>query len=166
MDILNGLIENISTLSVTLFVIGVLLLALELITPGTGAFGIIGVIVLLVNIFVTAETFMQGILMFGMVTAIILVMFVLGLVLVSKGIIPSFLVLKNSTQKEDGFSASESYDGLFGKCGKSLTDLRPSGKADIEGSVYDVVSAGEYVEADTEIQVFEVSGNRIVVKKK
>jgi membrane-bound ClpP family serine protease len=55
---------------------------------------------------------------------------------------------------------------LVGKSGRVVTDLRPAGKASIEGRRFDVVSQGDYIDAAQEIVVTEVDGNRIVVRKK
>jgi membrane-bound serine protease (ClpP class) len=46
-----------------------------------------------------------------------------------------------------------------------VTDLRPAGKAEFDGEVLAVESDGEYVEAGSPVQVVEVAGNRILVRK-
>ena len=46
------------------------------------------------------------------------------------------------------------------------TALRPTGKALIEGRRYDVVSDGDFIEQGTAVEVVEVAGTRIVVRKK
>ncbi len=53
---------------------------------------------------------------------------------------------------------------LIGKTGVTLTDLRPSGKALVDNKRLDVVSSGDYIPHDTQIKVYKVDGNRIVVK--
>jgi membrane-bound serine protease (ClpP class) len=45
----------------------------------------------------------------------------------------------------------------------SVTGLRPSGRAEINGQIIDVVSVGGWIEAGRKVQVTEVHGNRIVV---
>jgi membrane-bound serine protease (ClpP class) len=52
-----------------------------------------------------------------------------------------------------------------GQKGVSLSQLRPAGKAKFGGLRLDVVSGGELIEADREIVVEVVEGNRIVVKE-
>jgi len=46
------------------------------------------------------------------------------------------------------------------------TALRPTGKALIDSRRYDVVSDGDFIEQGTAIEVVEVAGTRIVVRKK
>ncbi|MCG8530531.1 MAG: hypothetical protein MI749_07700 [Desulfovibrionales bacterium] len=53
-----------------------------------------------------------------------------------------------------------------GKEGITLTDLRPSGTAMIDGHRLDVVSDGEYIEKEIPIKVVRVTGNQILVSHK
>jgi len=53
---------------------------------------------------------------------------------------------------------------LIGKQGTVVNDLRPAGRAEIDGQSFDVVSTGDYIEKGEEVIVSEVDGNRIVVK--
>lgn len=53
---------------------------------------------------------------------------------------------------------------LVGKRGVAVSVLRPVGRADFEGRSYSVESNGDYISAGTEVEVFRVRGNRIIVK--
>ena len=50
--------------------------------------------------------------------------------------------------------------------GETLTDLRPSGIARIDGKRVDVATRGEYIEKNTPVYVSAVTGNQIIVRKK
>ncbi len=50
-----------------------------------------------------------------------------------------------------------------GQTGRALNRLRPAGQAEFDGHVVDVVSVGNWIEADRPVRVVEVHGNRIVV---
>ncbi|MCB9878407.1 MAG: hypothetical protein H6835_12480 [Planctomycetes bacterium] len=54
---------------------------------------------------------------------------------------------------------------LLHKRGLTLSPLRPTGFARIDGHKVDVVTRGEMVDSDAEIVVLEVSGNRVVVAR-
>lgn len=54
---------------------------------------------------------------------------------------------------------------LIGRIGVTLTPLRPAGLARIAGERLDVVAGGSFLDANEEISVVEVSGNRIVVRR-
>jgi len=55
---------------------------------------------------------------------------------------------------------------LLGRAGVAETALRPTGKAVVDGRRLDVVSEGDFVEQGAAIEVIEVAGPRIVVRRK
>ena len=152
-----------SVLSIILFIAGIILIILEMFEPGFGIFGILGVISLIANIFVTAETVSQGIVLTVITFMILLVLFVIFLVLMSKGRLPGKMILRDA---ETGFSGTEDLQYLLGKTGTVTSKCRPVGSAEIEGIKYDVVSHGEFIDKDKEIEVIQVEGNRVVVREK
>jgi membrane-bound serine protease (ClpP class) len=56
-------------------------------------------------------------------------------------------------------------DSLVGRLGVALSDLRPSGIADIDGERVDVVTSGEYISAGERIEVVRDEGYRRVVRR-
>jgi membrane-bound serine protease (ClpP class) len=50
-----------------------------------------------------------------------------------------------------------------GESGVALSILRPSGRAEISGGVFDVMTNGEFLEAGTKIRVLAVNGQNIIV---
>ena len=56
-------------------------------------------------------------------------------------------------------------EDLQGRSGVALTDLRPSGLAEIDGARRDVVAAGRFIEKGSRIIVTRVRGHRIVVEE-
>ncbi len=75
------------------------------------------------------------------------------------------LVLSVATRADAGYVSAASDTGLIGTAGAATTDLRPTGKAEFAGRIYDVVSEGEYVERGSAVRVMQASANRIVVRK-
>ncbi|MCF8024914.1 MAG: ATP-dependent Clp protease proteolytic subunit [Desulfobacteraceae bacterium] len=53
-----------------------------------------------------------------------------------------------------------------GDTGVALTYLRPSGKAEINDEMFDVITENQYLEKDTPIKVIDIRGNRIIVDRK
>ena len=74
-------------------------------------------------------------------------------------------ILSATENKEIGFQAppSELVD-LVGKSGRTITPLRPAGAALIGGHRVDIVTQGEFVPPETEIEVIFVEGSRVVVR--
>ena len=52
----------------------------------------------------------------------------------------------------------------MGRKGTVVTRLMPSGKAKIDGKVYDVITDGQVVEKNGKIEVIEAVANRVVVR--
>jgi membrane-bound serine protease (ClpP class) len=81
---------------------------------------------------------------------------------------PAFnrLVLQSETPAADGYvSSSREHDvDLVGSEGVSVSDLRPAGIGLIAGERIDVMTDGEFIEAQRAIVVVEARGSRVVVK--
>lgn len=54
---------------------------------------------------------------------------------------------------------------LVGRTGRTMTVLRPAGRAEIDGDYVDVVSEGAFIPPGRNIVVLEVSGMRVVVRE-
>jgi len=160
------LLSNVSVISIILFLVGIGLLIAEMFEPGFGFFGAFGIVAFIACIFVTAETVMQGLIMTGIFFVIILIMLAIFLAFVSKGRLPKKLVLHESETVEQGFSGTEDMKYLMGKTGVVTSLCRPVGNVDFDGVKLDVVSKGEYIEKGSLVEVIEIEGNRIVVRKK
>lgn len=149
-----------------LFIVGVVLIGVELATPGGVLAGTIGVGAIFTSMFFAlgADTFAA--------LALIAAVIVAGLVfaLFAKYFPTSKLwerlVLKTATTTEEGFVSTEGYQQFLGKPGRATTLLRPAGTAEIDGVRLDVVSEGMFINPGTKIVVVKVEGNRIVVRIK
>ena len=52
----------------------------------------------------------------------------------------------------------------IGRVGPTVTDLRPSGVMLIDKKRVDVITAGDYIDRGTQVQVVDVRGTRIEVR--
>lgn len=157
---------NVSLVSVIIFVIGMILIIIEMVHPGFGVTGGLGLLCLIIDILITAKTFMQGLVMTAVIASLLVVLLSISVYMASKGYLPKKLVLNESTSAESGFSGAEDMQFLLGKIGIARSTLRPSGNVDFDGVRLDVVSQGEFIDPGTEVEVIEVEGNRIVVRVK
>jgi membrane-bound serine protease (ClpP class) len=74
------------------------------------------------------------------------------------------MTLEGSTfDPREAAPGGKDLDALVGKRGVSLTPLRPSGKALVEGRRLDVLTRGELLDDGVAIEVLRVEGNRIFV---
>jgi membrane-bound serine protease (ClpP class) len=53
----------------------------------------------------------------------------------------------------------------LGDSGRTVTRLRPAGKASLNGRRIDVIAQGQMIDEDRLVEVVEVSGARIVVRE-
>ncbi len=162
---LDEIAYGISALSIILFAVGIVLLIIELFTPGFGAAGISGILILLIDVFITAKSFYHGLVLTGIVAFVVLAFVLLGSIMISKGLVPKKLILSDATDKVSGYSGAKERTDLLGASGMTLTELRPAGVALINGERTDVVSNGEFIEKNCEITVTHVEGNRTVVSR-
>ncbi|MEN6315188.1 MAG: NfeD family protein [Clostridiaceae bacterium] len=160
------ILAGISWLPLIVIVAGLALVILEMFIPGFGAPGIIGVILLAIGIIMFAETPLQALIMIVIILAILGVALVLVLQSASKGRLSKHLVLNDSLNDSEGFSAVDDLNYFIGSEGVTLTVLRPSGTADFSGVKLDVVSDGEFIPKGSTVIIAKVEGNRIVVKQK
>ncbi|MFW5915676.1 MAG: NfeD family protein, partial [Planctomycetota bacterium] len=52
---------------------------------------------------------------------------------------------------------------MVGKSGRTLTVLRPAGKARIDGAPVEVVAQGGYIPKDSKVKIIDERGHRLVV---
>lgn len=57
------------------------------------------------------------------------------------------------------------YSFLVGRTGEVVADLRPTGKVNVDGRVYEVTTEKEYIYSGTKVVVSRVLAQKIVVKK-
>ena len=159
------LFGNISVLSIILFVAGIALVVAELYQPGFGIFGGLGVISLIVGVCLTAKTVLQGIILSAILLVILIILLVIFLALLSRSRLPKKMILQDENSTEAGFSGMVDRSYLLGKHGTVLSICRPAGNADFSGEKIDVISRGEFIERGKTVEVIEIEGSRIVVKK-
>ena len=151
-------------LSLFLYLLGLVLICLEIFVPG-GILGIIGFLLIMGSIWIAfvrlgrvgGSYFLAGSLALAMLSVYAVMRF--G----TKTRLSRKLFLQST---EEGFkSTSENLDYLEGKTGISITTLRPSGKALINGRKVNVVTEGLFIPKGRRLKVVVAEGNRVVVRE-
>ena len=138
----------------------VLILAELIFVPGTTFVGVIGLLLTIVGIFLVFDGYGDTA---GYWT-------IAGTAFVSiVGIVYSF-----KSKSWDRFSLKsvinskvndeDIYTFQVGEKGKTVSDLKPIGKAEIFGKIYEVSSRGEWIGAGQEITVTRIDNKRIIVE--
>lgn len=151
---------------ISLFVIGIVLLALEVfVIPGFGVSGILGMAALITGIFLVADSLLEGLVF----TAGVLI--ALGLILYwsfrsprTRRMWQKFSLSTRQTSKEGYVAPKPQYQAHLGQVGVALTQLRPAGTGNFDGVHLDVVTEGGFISPGTNIRVIAVEGTRIIVR--
>ncbi len=160
-----------------IFILGVILLAIEIFAiPGFGVTGISGIILMvtglalaMVHIPFTMDTYFFGMLFKSIVIVISLAFFALLISIIAATQIInsapfSFMALHADQQKSEGFVSFDSnLADLVGKIGVAITDLRLSGKIQIEDTMYDAISISMYIEKGQQVKVVKFENGQLHV---
>jgi membrane-bound serine protease (ClpP class) len=182
-------------LEIILFLVGLVCVALELfVFPGFGVFGMSGVLLILTSIVMASHTFVWPTqeyeyreLGYTLLQVTVAMLAVGCGAMVFARYFPSLplfnrLVLKPEpwTGVGAGLGAGlgledaadkppgEAYDSLaflIGETGRTTTVLRPSGKARFGELLIDVTADGFFIEPDSLVEVVDVQGARVIVKR-
>ena len=176
-------------LEVALFVIGMILLIIEIfVLPGFGIAGFLGIVCILAGLFgmlikntpdqvpwpqspLDWQLFSDGVLglSLGVVGFIALAWlfakympkleFLSGLMLAPAG-------AKQGTEMEVSMTrpaGSAAGDVKVGDCGEVLSTLRPTGNVKFDDCIVDCVAEGDFLEKGRKVKITEIHGNRVVV---
>jgi membrane-bound serine protease (ClpP class) len=177
---LEGLAEN---WEMVIFMIGIILIALEVfVIPGFGIAGIGGIMLVMAGLvlsmvdniifdfeFHSTQALIIILKSFVIVSVSIFLSFILSLYLSKKALTSkafSWIVLDSTQKKEDGFVGVDSKQkDLIGKTGEASTNLRPSGKVEIEDDYYDAISEIGFISRGDKIKIIDYRSGQVYVIK-
>lgn len=149
-----------------LCVIGIALLIIELLLPGFGVSGIMGILLLAAVIviqFLTASP-STAYIVSAVLISILILMIALFMYSMKNGVLfRSPIVLKEKIDAEAVKPSTGSLESLIGKQGTVVTPLRPSGIILIDGKRYSVESQATFIDKDKSVTVISVDGTKITV---
>lgn len=149
--------------AIILLVLGFALVLPEMYLPGFGAPGILGCILLIAGVIAARPTPLQALIMAVVIIILLCIALSIFIHSASKGRLSnSRLVLKEVATRPENENELRYF---IGKTGTTTTPLRPAGIAEFDGVKLNVVSEGEFVEAQRPVTVERVEGNRIVVRE-
>ena len=148
--------------------VGLVMLIIEMFTPGFGAAGTVGLLCLAAAV---AMQFIWGDTRVGLyLLAIVMLIIVLALVWFVRSfqrgrLSRSFLVLNDKISGDSVPEIATARKDLIGRTGVALTALRPAGIAEIDGQRVDVMTAGAFIEKDRRVEVVNAEGMHILVRE-
>ena len=152
--------------------LGLLALAVELfIIPGFGIAGIVGIVAIvgamvlaMIGALPTSGDIAQALAVLGaslFITAAVIYAWVRHLP--NSGRFRG-LLLQGAVHRSEGFVSAPSRGDLLGVDGVAVTDLRPSGTAQVGDERLDVVTEGGFIPAGTRVRIVQSDGYRHVVR--
>lgn len=156
--------EAMNVGGIILLAAGVILIICEMLIPGIGVAGVLGVIATVAGLVIGSATFAQAAFSFAIVAVILLI----AAIIIFKFIFgkrkkASRLILSEEISPSEAESGERA--ALIGREGVALTALRPSGTIELDGKKLDVVADGEFIVKGEKIVISAVEGIRILVKK-
>lgn len=163
----GNLAEGYATpITILLFIGGAILLFVEATVPGFGIPGITGFALLILGIVFSAESPGTGLISFLGSAAIAAT---IGAALVKLGYKSNLMqrtVLNAALTKEKGYVGKKAEESLVGKTALTKTILRPTGEIEVDGTVYEVLTQGEFIEKGVEVVVFKAENGQLFVRRK
>ena len=150
-------------LALALLVFGILFLVVEILIPGLGVFGIMGLLAVLSAAAVTIFSVENGIMIVVAGLVIILVIGYFLIDFIKKKNMYGNLILKE-TLKEDREKINK-WEELMDKHGVVKTPLKPHGKVDFDGVVAEAYSDGDFIDVGQQVIAYKVYANNLYVKK-
>ena len=173
---------SVGWLEILLFVGGMLALLLEVfVLPGLGIFGVGGALMIIASLILagqrnliprTPEDYQELQTSIAVVASAGVLMVIMGLVL--RRFLPSIPILNEMLltapkgREREELSYRESlaeYSHLVGHRGVTTTPLMPSGRAEFDGELVDVIAHGDAIEVGSTVEVVSARGSRVEVRE-
>lgn len=156
--------------TVAVFIIGLMLCAVEMFIPGFGACGISGTVLVVAGI-VLRMVFGGDLLMLLYMVLIALVLVILMFWLFSRLITKSklsktALFHTDATLPIGATEGTRDFSALVGREGITETVLHPIGRISVDGESFDVVARDGYIDKGATVVVVKTEGQRVVVIEK
>ncbi len=170
------ILELATIWEIILFIVGVILLIIEIfVIPGFGVTGILGIILMIAALFFglitdidIATTNAISIAIIQLASTFVLTAIVIYFIwkFLPKSQTFNKLILNENLKSKSGYSAKPEIENLVSKVGKSITDLRPAGSILIDNQRIDAITEGDYIEKDNDVIVKKVEGSKVIVVRK
>lgn len=146
-----------------LLFVGLLLIIVEVIfIPGTTLVGIIGALLMITGIYFVYDHYGANTGNYTLIASVIanIVILIIGFRFITSNKIAL------QTTIDSKVNVLENDNMKIGDSGITFTDLRPNGKALLNGERVEVYSLGEYLEKNTPVEIVKISDYKIFVKPK
>ncbi|WP_018931673.1 NfeD family protein [Gracilibacillus lacisalsi] len=151
---------------IIIYFFGLMLMVIDGKVINDGTLAVIGLVCMIVSVGFTAPNMSAG--LYAIIGVFIGAISSLGFLKVfKKRQMWTKITLFDQLTDEAGYSSiNQSYKELVGETGITTTDMRPIGTVLIGEKEYSAITEGKWITKDTEVEIVEVDGTRILVKDK
>ena len=158
--------QIINIVGMVLLVVGFILAGCEMVLPGFGLPGVLSLVSFIAGIYMFSTSVEQAVLLLMIILVILAVMLTIVIVFFHSSRVKSPIKLEEELGNKDGFLNSEDLAYLIGKTGITTSVLRPTGKCEIEGIIFEVRSEQGFIEKGKQVTVNRIQEKSILVRSK
>lgn len=149
--------------AVFLLLVSILFLCIEIFIPGFGFFGICGSIGVFAAFFLTAAYVENGIYILAAEAVFTVALLFCCVKWLKYKKINTEIILRENLNED--IVDYEHFNSLVGKTGKCKTPLKPFGRVEIDGELYEASSEGDFIGSSESIKVLKIYENKIYVRR-
>ncbi len=172
------MLGHADAIELLVFLLGFVLLAVEIfVIPGFGIVGVAGIGCIFIGLLFSMQDFTiptkpwdVEIMWENVLTIMVSMAAFMVVAACLLRFLPNMPILNRLIRHEvelatAGYVSSRPEEKDFvGKTGVAQSDLRPAGRAEVEGQILDVMTEGDYIDAGQRIEVVKAEGNRLLVR--
>lgn len=167
------LFSNMTWPVVVCLIVGIIFLMIEIFQPGFGVFGTVGLLLLVLGVVLRAiyrqpedNLLAQIFILLFFVSIIVIVAFIIMVKTSKTGWLSRTPFIEKSTAVSTGFSeGTGDFSRLKDKIGVAVTDLKPTGKINVDDELFDAYAEGFFISKGEGIKITEISGGKISVRR-
>lgn len=163
--IANRMYNIADNVTIIAFIAGISLLSLEIFIPSFGIIGVAGLALTIYSVldsFTNPQTGIFVIIATGLAVVLTMTVFVkLGF---RANLFDSYILDSNHRAKTTTYPKMDK-NSLIGSIGTTKTILRPTGRIEVDGEIYDAMARAEFIEKERVVSVIDVKDGHIIVKE-
>lgn len=155
------------TAAVICFIVGIVLMVIEMLTPGLGIAGVGGACALIAAVVLRADSWTNALITLAIIVILLLIAGIIIFHSFNRGLISRSSIMLNDAITGGSTSLSDDEaKSMVGLTGTAVNDLRPTGYAEFSGKRIDVCAAqGEFIARGSYVKIVGIDGIRINVVK-
>lgn len=146
-------------------VVGIILMVVEMFTPGFGAAGGLGIAALIAAVVLRADSFLNAVVTLVLVLILMVLFGAFFIRSMKKGRLSRSAIVLNDSISYSSSDNVKSFNDMIGRIGVCMNTLHPAGNVDFDGTRLDVVTEGGFIQKGSRVRIERVDGVKIIVRE-